>query len=244
MLCNAMRTHDDLVTFSVQHPWGPGWPPGMVRHLLQLISSESLILDIVENGQQLAAAVLVDRVKNPGNHASVEVLGMRSDANPEATLSRLLAMARERLPAGFTGFEVTLPDSLGDREALIEAEGLVPYYETFGMIHESPSTAGLPPPGLCTIVTDRDEEELYRVLEKCLAENVDANIPEFATWQAARRAPSRSKTWGIWKDKNLVAFCNLFVPNGIAVAEIRTLGVLPEHRGQGFAQALIRRSLA
>lgn len=227
-------TLEERLAFSQNHPWGNRWPEEMVRHFLtQLTSHRSNILEHKD-----ALAVVIDKVTNPGNHVALEILGLR--AGREEALSEIVERAKVLVPQTRAGFELGLPADFEPPAAW----GLEKCYETFGMLNEAPGNAEPPPPGLCTIVTDRDEEELYAVLKTTFATNPDTHIPDFESWQAMRRLPSRSKTWGIWQNKQLVAFLNLNVPREIALAEVRTLGVLAEHRGKGYARALIQRALA
>lgn len=237
-----MALVDEQIEFAVKHPWPPGWPRDMItRFLGGLIASPAQIFDSLEQGKRLCLAVMADQISNPGRNATLEFLGLSPEGDRKAMLAKVLAWAPAHVPPSLAGFTVPLPEEWA--EELCARYDLQPYYRTFGMLHDSPGTTPPPQPGLCSIVTDRDEEELYGVLKRSFAENLDTNIVPFEEWQAARRAPSRSKTWGVWKDKELVSFLNLQVPKAIAFAEIRTVGTLAEHRGKGYAKALIQRAL-
>lgn len=237
------RDIDSIITFAKDNPWQPQWPPTLMRRFMtQLISGPELIFDIHDKAERTGTAVLIDKIKNRGNLANLEILSLRRDIDPIRTLEFSIMVSKERLPAGKKGFEIAMHHDLTGRKEIIERAGLRPYYETYEMENTSPEQHGCDDEKLVSASTD-NESMLYETLVAVFEENIDTSIPSFEDWRAGRRE-TRPLTWLAKREEKIAGFINLTISADGKMAEIATLGVLKRWRRQGIARALIGKALA
>jgi ribosomal protein S18 acetylase RimI-like enzyme len=229
---------EEILDFISSHPWRPAWSRDIAhRFITQLISSPHHLLDFSENGRRLAVFVLLDKIKNKGNNANLEILAIRNDANAAALIGKAIVSALEILPSQFSGIEITLLESLPFRSELVRNYSLKPYYETYQMKLDSLANIKNPPAYIgVQLAGPTDEKEVYAVLEQSFRDNVDTNIPPYAEWSQYRAISKNKSFTAIMRDGGkIVGFVTLNIDQG----EINTIGVLPEMRGYGYGRDLI-----
>lgn len=233
---------DELISFSLQHPWKPAWPENLQRRFLtELVSGSHLVMDIF-SGERIAVAVLVDKITNKGRNAALEVLGFNY-GDSTAVFEMIIRRAQSILPSSTSGIELSVHDSHAFLHKIAEQLGFKPYYETFEMLIKGLDKMRLATPENIEFSSERDDHELYSVLTKAFQENVDTSIPDFQSWKTNRHRANDSTTYLFRKNGRILGFLNLILPVN-KTPEIRTLGVLPEARGKGIGKNLILRSLA
>lgn len=231
---------EGLVEFSEKNPWKPQYPKSLVRRFLtELISNQNLVFDLHDQKGRVSAAVLLDKINNPANDACLEILGLRSDAEPAALLSQFFTLAKAWTPKSRSGFQVGLPDDPSISGELLQQHGLVHYYDTFEMQH---SNLQLAPRSDCAEIVNAmsdDADEIYKVLCKSFAKNPDTSIPERDPWKA-RFLKSPKTHFYLWREANkILGFATLIEDDDGGETEIHTIGVLPEYRGKGIGQQLL-----
>lgn len=236
---------EGLVEFSETHPWKPQYPKSLVRRFLtELISSQDLIFDIHDQNGRVSAAVLLDKVNNPANDACLEILGMRADVEPSPLLSKFFALAKQCVPKNRSGFQVGLSECRSIFLDLLKEHGLAHYYDTYEMRQSNLTLIPLSRRSEIVDATVSDANEVYEVLCKAFAKSPDTSIPEIAAWKAAFLKSQKSHFY-LWKEANHVqGFANLIEEEAGRETEIRTLGVLPEHRGKGIGRQLLNHCLS
>lgn len=234
---------DRVIEFIRHHPSPSHWSEDLLRRFLtQLVSTEDLVFDFHLDAQRRAVAVLLDRIQNKGNNASLEVLGYHPSVDLEVVVREAIRLAKNRLPLVRSGIEIAFHESLTWSEALVTAEGFEPYYE----MHEMEIGDLMPrqdPIGELKIAGEDRNREVYEVLVRSFAENVDASIPEYEDWAGSRNRSSESRTFIAEGDSSAITgFVHLLKhPDG--KGEIRTVGVLPEWRGKGLGRKMIQHAL-
>src|SRR5665213_4402282 len=88
---------EELIEFASLKLWEPSYPAALVRRFLcELISGPDMILDLHDKQGRTAAAVLLDLVTNTAKDACLEILGIRPDKDPFATLKEIVSWAMKR----------------------------------------------------------------------------------------------------------------------------------------------------
>jgi ribosomal protein S18 acetylase RimI-like enzyme len=236
----------ELLGFVRRNPWKPAWPESLIhRFFRDLVSTPNFIFDLHLKTERVAIAVLLDKVSNKGNNATVEILAISPHAEMEAVHSRILELSRYFLPKNRDGFEISLSESLPFIENLICEYGMTLYYETFEMLTLAPPSPFEIQGDDFSLANPDDDKELYEVLKAAFQDNVDTSIPDYEIWRQSRYKSLDQKTWLARKKvgdlSKIIGFLNLVVQE--AGAEIRTVGVLPEYRGQGLGRKLISLAL-
>jgi ribosomal protein S18 acetylase RimI-like enzyme len=231
---------EELVNFSEKNPWKPQYPKPLVRRFLtELISNQNLVFDFNDQKGRVSAAVLLDKVNNPANDACLEVLGLRSDTEPSEILSRFFALAKEKVPRNRSGFQVGLPEDTSVSSELLKQHGLNHYYDTFEMLQSNLQFAPRSDSDEIVNATNDDVDEVYKVLCESFAKNPDTSIPEIDTWKAGFLKSPKSHFF-LWREADkILGFATLVEGEGGHETEIRTIGVLAEHRGKGIGQNLL-----
>ena len=208
----------------------------------RLISGPEQILDVWQGERRVAAAVLLDKVSNPGRHACLEFIGIAADAEPASLIRLIFAQARERLGPAHVGIQLGKYQQGGLGEALLRELGCAPYYEMYDMVCATPgSHPQHRPDPRARELSNAEFWAYYELLCRAFAENPDTSISDYDT---AREAFDRSsgRLWMIWDQDRPLAFVHLVLDAGSP--EIRTLGVDPAARGRGLGKALLGHALA
>jgi ribosomal protein S18 acetylase RimI-like enzyme len=221
-----------LLEFAKRHPFKPHYSQQLMqRFLSELISHDDLVFDLQDDGGRCAVAVLLDKVSNPANDACLEILGIRSDVHVPQVITEMLALARQAVPSSRSGFQVGLPEGF-------EHLGLPEYYDTYEMRRVLDGRIAGESPLQIQLARAENVDEIYALLCAAFAANLDTSIPEAQYWRS-RFQPSH---FYVWKDGDqLLGFANLVVDG--SKAEIRTIGVLAQARGQGIGAQLLRHCL-
>jgi len=237
-----LKTANDIIEFAKCNPVLPLWSEEMMRRFIgQLISSQDLVIDLHEDGQRVAIAVLLDKIQNKGNHANFEILGISNKVDKSESVEKLLSAAKNLLPQNRSGIEVTLHHSFPFIPAFTTKNRLTPYYNIFEMISKGPFDHYIDEDVIPA--SDEDEAELYDVLVNSFQDNVDTSVPTFNDWQKGRQIAEHYKTWLVKRQGRIVGFLNLSISQDDQ-AEIATIGVLNSARRQGIARRLIKTALS
>ena len=230
----------EIEEFISQNPWKPIWTKELILEFLsRLISRNELVLDLHIKRKRIAVAVLIDKINNPGNHACLEILGVEEGFDPELIYQTTLDAAKARCPTHRNGIVLAIHDSLKFRESFFQENNLTDYYETFEMLHPYLETTHEYNATEISPLLEGDYASVYEVLTKSFVDNPDTSIPTFEDWKAAKINSNSTSTWIYRKDNQIVGFINILASNQTKTAEIRTVGVLPEWRGEGIGQKLI-----
>ena len=234
---------EELIEFSTKRPWQPQYPAQLVRRFLtDLISSSQMISDIHDTKGRVATAVLLDKVNNPANDACLEILGMRTGAEVEDLIFRFVEFAKERTPLHRSGFQVGIRAEFVKAIEVLVRQGLKNYYDTYKMrrIDLTGLRSHVIPEIEKAQAVDRDQ--VYRVLRESFAQNPDTSIPDIESWGFLQSAKSHVYIWR--KQGKIVAYADLVEGEVSDECEIRTIGVLPQYRGEGIGQALLNYCLS
>lgn len=232
---------EELVDFSENNPWHPQFPNTLIRRFVnELISSRQKIFDLHDRYGRLAAAVLLDRVQNPGNDACLEVLGMRSDADSAEVFSRVIEWARQQTPAERSGFQLGVPADSSLDEEFFRRHQLVPYFQTFEMYCTDFSHIRQDNNREIRLATSNDADSIYNILREAFVNNPDTSIPEMNSWKTGFLRSSLSRFY-VWDEfGEILGFVNIILSDETASdVEVRTLGVLPKSQGRGIGKRLL-----
>jgi len=84
---------------------------------------------------------------------------------------------------------------------------------------------------------------VYDVLCESFSKNPDTSIPDAETWNSTFLKSNRSHYY-LWHEQDkLIGFANLVEPDTGGSTEVRTIGVLPSHRGSGIGRDLLQHCL-
>ncbi len=226
------------ITFIQEHPYPPLWSGDLVRRFLtNMTSSSDCIFDFYRAGQRIALGVLVDKIQNKGNHATLEILGLRYPHEREPVLMAALADAKKCLDPTRSGIEITFDASFPINETFATSVGLEPYYDVDTMIHDRLHTVPSAIKWDVIPATQGDNPALYDVLVDAFRDNLDTSIAPYEEWSKVHRD-------GMWLIKNngaIVGFSHCLISDG--TGEIRSIGVIPSMRGQGIAFDLMTHAL-
>jgi len=238
------RDKAEIKIFAQQHPWKPSYPTSLVNRFLdELISSNHLIFDLHDDGGRIACAVLLDKVNNPSNDACLEIIGVRSDYPPLAVLSKFIELAKTRVPQNKYGFQINVAEAFALSEDFLQSYSLKSYYSTYEM--QNPSVTVKPISAVHHIsgATKETVGAVYEILCRSFGNNRDTSIPDPKTWYSTFLNSDRSHYY-LWHEQvELVGFANLVRPENGDSSEVRTIGVLPSHRGLGIGRDLLRHCL-
>lgn len=233
---------NDIIEFAKRNPVLPQWSENIMRRFIgQLISSPDLLIDLHENGQRIATAILLDKIQNKGNHATFEVLGILGAMDKAKIIQQLLSAAKNQLPPNRSGIEITLHHSFPPHATFAERNQLTPYYNIFEMVNYAPFDLYADEDVILGV--DADDAELYDVLVNSFQDNLDTSLPAFEDWKKGREITDNRKTWVVKKAGNIVGFLNLSISED-REAEIATIGVIKSMRQQGIAKRLIKTALS
>lgn len=234
------------MAFAAAHPWRPAWPVSQIEAFFdRLISGPDQIIEIWSSGsesasERLAVAVLLDKVSNPGQHACLEIVGLRADAASPALFQLLIQAAEARRSSDLLGIQLAPSAEMGLTTDLLTELGAVHYYDMYEMSCTQPGhLAEHQFDSRAQALALSDFDVYYQLLTESFAENPDASLSDLATAREAY-ALGNSRIWMISEQKRPLAFVNLIPEQG----EIRTLGVAPDARGQGLGKALLGHALA
>lgn len=229
---------ETAIAFIKEHPCPPHWPEDLTRRFLtNLITSPDCVFDLYSNNQRIALGVLVDKIQNKGNHATLEMLGLDKATNREAVFTAMLKEAQKNLIPARDGIEITFDTSFANEKAFAAAEDLLPYYNTYMMVNDNLPSAPTAAKWNILPATPDDNPALYDVLVASLKDNLDTSIVPYQEWSKIDR-PEMSL---VKNNGRIVGFAYCPVADGIG--EIRIVGVVPEMRGQGIAHDLIAHAL-
>lgn len=226
---------DRLVSFAEENVWGYKYSTSdLKRFVTELISNDDFVFQLPDEQGIVAAAVLLDQVQNPANDANLEFLGKRKDADPADTLLRIVAWAKGRLPAGRAGIQIGIEDS-PELEEVLKGAGFENYYDTYDMLCTEFSKGAR---GAEVSEAKASESlEVYRVLCEAFAQNPETSIPNVEIWNRSFMKSPTSKYF-VWRENETIKGFAHFLERE-ADAEVRTIGVLPHHRGSGIGKKLL-----
>lgn len=235
---------EDIITFAVENPWPPGYPPLVVRRFLtDYISSEKMIFDIHDHNGRLAVAVLLDKVANLANDACLEILGSRASVDPARVFFHFVDTAKHHVPDGRAGFQVGLSDRVVLDESEVTAAGLVHYYDTFRMVRPSLEAVGGESPIEIVDAVREDGDVVYEVLCRAFSRNPETSIPEEKTWKSNFLSAPESRVY-LWKrDGTVLGFAFVVHDPNLKELDVSTIGVLPKARKLGIGHQLLMHSL-
>lgn len=235
---------NELIQFSQTHPWRPSYPASLVqRFLTELISSQDFIFDLHDQKGRMACAVLLNKVNNPGNDACLEVLGIRPDCNAIDVLTKFITLAKNQAPANRSGVQIALHESFSLGEATLNHLGLQHYYDTVEMKHTDLDNIQTERQSHISNATMGDCADVYRVLCESFAQNPETSIPDEKTWSLGFLRSPRSRYY-VWRNKQqILGFANLVEDDMGQEAEVRTIGVQPQHRGKSLGRHLLNHCL-
>ncbi len=243
------------------------------RFLTELVSSPDLIFDLYDYKGRIATAVLIDKVKNPNNDACLELIGIRTPEVAREVLSELLDIALQKVPPEKDGFQVGVLDDGSSLDDFFIDRNMVKHYSIYEMENEElslfPNSSSetsedrLGDEAEIALAKSTDASAIYRTLVQAFLHNKEASIPDETTWTLrflksfdpaannsyeGRVQSEKPRTFVVRKAGSLVGFANLIEPicfpfDPQASTEIRTIGVLPNFRGQSIGKNLLQRCL-
>jgi ribosomal protein S18 acetylase RimI-like enzyme len=237
---------EDVVAFALAHPLKPSHPPRQLRRFLgQLISDPRLVIDIHDDRQRIASAVLLDKVQNPSNSACLVIMGLDRDAAAATVYDLMIGEAKTELPASKSGIELDFCDDCPVDLRFFEDCGFRPFYTTFEMLK---GNRGYPPAILpegygWRNLTLADLREYHQALILVFAENLEMNVTSLEETEAnlaSRRIPGTL----LLHCNRIVGFLNVFIDDEDGVSgEIGTIGLLPAYRGRGLGRSLLAKAI-
>lgn len=235
----------DVLEFSQRHPWKPAFPASQVqRFLTELISCKEFMLELRDDQGLRAAAVLIDEVQNPANDACFEFLAIRPGEDERDCARELITRAFALVPARRSGMQLAVPEGSSLDEEFLATFGLEYYFAAYEMEKNPLSRTASSNGADIVLGTKRDAADVYAVLEKSFAENLEMSAPSFESWnQRFLKAPT-ARYYLIRDKERLVAFAHLSLDPAEEAAGVRMIGVLPESRGKGLGGQLLRHCLA
>ena len=227
----------ELVDFCEHFPLAPSWSLPAARLLSDLPSCDACILDVWDQGERQAVAVVIDTVRNLDNVALLEVMGRLPTAG--STFLSLMQPVAERLvrEAGRWGLECYLPEHLGWSTAFQEA-GWGFARDAFMMER---ADSEIPGPTLPTGLRWRDLEpadvlSYYHLVQEAFAEDPGvqlADYPSFLRALESRDLPIRL----LCRYEKLLGFVRVSIENG--VGNLDSLGRAPAWRGKGLGPLVV-----
>lgn len=233
-----------ILAFSQQYPWKPSYPASLVnRFLNELTSTNHLIFDLHDGDGRIASAVLIDKVSNPSNDACLEVVGICSRIDPILAIAKFVGLSRTRCPKHRSGFQFGVAEDSPINDEFLEKNGFYNHYSTYEM--ENPSIIKTPTTreNKISFATKDTSAIVYKVLCESFGKNPDTSIPDAETWNSTFLRSNRSHYYLWFEENQLVGFANLVEPDSGNSAEVRTIGVLPVHRGSGIGRELLHHCL-
>ncbi|MCS5712848.1 MAG: GNAT family N-acetyltransferase [Candidatus Babeliales bacterium] len=233
----------EVLQFVGRYPWKPHWLSEHIKEFIQLLtSSTDLIFDLHNKNDRIAIAVLIDKIKNKGNNACLEVLALDQRYDVYMIYQYLIESAKQKLPITRSGIEVTIHESLTKLNDLLVQEGFNSYYDIFEMMVDL-STLEHIKINEISLLQPEDFVECYDVIGLSFKDNPEMAIPDYEEWEKSRRT-SDSQIWVYKDNRKIVGFVNNMIDVQDQKAEIRSVGVLPSYRGKGLGRKLLLNSLS
>ncbi len=236
-----------LLQFCAENPHHPRHSQQTLeRFLKDLSSSEGLVCDYFYQDERVLAGVLIDRIQNPSNSATLEVLGFKTGGPYIELLKTLIKDAKVDLPSLRSGFELNVNEKSELLKIDLEQLGLKCHYTTYDMsMHVSHSPAWSdPPPGYqWHTLTLGQFAEYYELLSLAFAKNLETSIPPIDEMRSTFTASKYPATL-LCKDKRLIGFYKITVDDSDpGLGEVHLLGLHPEFRKKGLGQLLLSMAL-
>jgi ribosomal protein S18 acetylase RimI-like enzyme len=213
------------------------------RFLTELISSDQMLLDLIDEEGRVAAAVLIDRIHNPSNDASLEILGIRAGEEPTGIFLHFLERAAKIVPKDRSGFQATAHESLLIPESEWAKRGLIHAYDTYEMRRPHLRLPVEAPINEISRARAEDRLEIFQTLRESFAKNPETSIPEERIWLENFQDSELSHYYIVREDGLVAGFAHLVLDGGGKDAEIRNLGVRPRFRHRGFGRDLLAHGL-
>jgi len=227
-----------IIAFALANSWRPRHSERNLRRFLsELISTQDLIFDLHDDQGRLATAVLLDKVNNPANDACLEILGLRSGVDARAIVTKFVVLAKPFVPKHRSGLQVGVYDDSFELEKL----GLQEYYDTYDMVAD---VGEIFPTCKDIIRAARSNcNEIYETLCKSFAQNPEISIPDMESWQRSFGTNPRTHYF-LWRTNGeTLGFASL-IDRDDGSSEVATIGVLPEARGKGIGEKLLRHCMS
>ncbi|MBS0289764.1 MAG: GNAT family N-acetyltransferase [Proteobacteria bacterium] len=234
---------DKLLEFVVSHPWKPTWSLEQINEFIHFFtSSHDLIFDLHVQSERIAVAILIDKIKNKGNNACLEILGLNQNYEVSQIYNYLVQSAKQNLPQTRAGIEITVEESLDEIRSLLLKDGFASYYDIYEMECKLNNAVWVQSTGMSTLL-NQDLLECYQVMIEAFKDNPEMAIPNFDDWKSAKES-NNTLTW-VYKESNkIIGFLNLDINVEHKEGEIRTIGVLPNYRKHGIGNKLLSYGLS
>lgn len=232
---------EELMKFFKSNPWNKNCSSQLVRRFLtELISDLDHVFDLHDSQGRVATAVLLDKVTTPKNDACLEIISLRSDIDPNIPLQMFIELSRQKTSSLRAGFVLALPDLQIFDKSHLQNLGLEHHFDTYEMkcILKDISTQHYPQ---ITPATIEDGDEIYHVLCESFANNLDIGLLEKDVWKSIFLKSPQSRYFAWKSNQEILGYSNLVIEDN--KAEVRTLGVLPQHRKLGIGSHLLQHSL-
>lgn len=241
-----MANLNDIVVFSTTYPLKSSYPPDQIKRFLsELISSEKLIFTVLDDGILQGAAVLLDKVSNPANDATFEILGLHPGCEKLTVLQSMIRSAVKTIPLERSGIQVTAHYTDSNLIEFLKSEGFSAYYDTYDLSVPDLNASDLrhDKAQQITEASQDDADQVYELLCDSFSANLDTSIPEKRLWLENYRKYNYLN-FILWRESNqIIGFANLLYDKNSRSAEIRTLGVRASDRGRGIGRKLISHCL-
>ncbi len=236
----------EILDFAQKNPCKPNWSQEHIKEFINMLTTSSdLVFDLYySHNNRIAVAVLIDNIKNKGNNACLEFVGLDRNCDFEKVYSLVIQLAKTRLPKTLLGIEITLHESLIEIIKLVLDEGFTSYYDTYEMICNIKELTNMLQSECISSLTENDFAEYYDVIVQSFKDNPEMSIPSFDEWKSMCRDPLTSQTLLYREVDKIVGFINLEMDLNNSSAEIRTVGVMPNERGKGIGRKLLSYGLS
>lgn len=237
---------DSILDFCLQNPVRPFYSRTQIkRFLTQLVSSNNYIYNIFQNSNQIAVAVLIDKIKNTTNSAILEVIGKKADIDPDFFYQYVFSLLPIDIP-----IQISTHDTLRPSDAVLKKHNFEFMYHSFEM------TKGDVLIPINFENNDLSYEKLnlqnfdmyYHVLVKSFEQNPEISIPSLDEMKKNyhnRIQNNNSGTTLVNLNGKTVGFCSVVKEEGDPrVGEVHMIGVLPEIRGKGLGAKVLAKAIS
>lgn len=253
---NNLPEIEKLITFVSKNFFEHQHVPAVLkRFFTNFVSSTEMIMEVLDPVTQelQAVAVLLDKVQNSQNTASLEILAISKYLKKEATQELIDLIIKETkiiLPEHREGFEISFTDNHKPEENILKKHNLNFNYDVYKMAHtllpnfiQDFIDEKIPENFVIMEANNNRLSEVYELLCQSFRNNKEVSIPEKQLWINNRQNETNEIIYVVLSGSKKVAFSHLIFQENNEFAEINSLGVLPEFRGYNLGKKLILYSL-